>query len=174
MDVTGGDAYLRLVSLLDEHGARYRVIDHTPEGRTEEVSRLRGNPVEQAAKCLVVMVKTGKRTKQYFLAVVPGDTRVDLQGLKALAEGSYVSFASADRAEELSGSVSGTILPFSFHTDLELIVDPRVLEHEEMYFNAARLDRSLALNTQDYRDHLLRTGARIHPVAAEDSAAAEK
>ncbi|MFF0075875.1 YbaK/EbsC family protein [Streptomyces sp. NPDC005494] len=168
-DVTGGDAYLRLVSLLDEHGARYRVVDHAPEGRTEEVSALRGHPVSQGAKCLVVMVKTGKRTKRYFLAVVPGDARVDLPGLKALAEGSYVSFASADRAEELSGSVSGTILPFSFHPDLELVVDPGVLEHEEIFFNAARLDRSLALDTRDYRDHLLRVGARIHPVAAQPS-----
>ncbi|MET9592698.1 YbaK/EbsC family protein [Streptomyces sp. NPDC006516] len=168
-DVTGGDAYLRLVSLLDEHGARYRVIDHAPEGRTEEVSALRGHPVSRGAKCLVVMVKTGKRTKRYFLAVVPGDARVDLPGLKALAEGSYVSFASAERAEELSGSVSGTILPFSFHPDLELVVDPGVLEHEEIFFNAARLDRSLALDTRDYRDHLLRVGARIHPVAAQPS-----
>ncbi|MEV6307387.1 YbaK/EbsC family protein [Streptomyces sp. NPDC051840] len=165
---TGVDAYARLVSLLDGIGARYRVIDHAPEGRTEEVSLLRGHPVAQGAKCLVVMVKTGKRTKRYFLAVVPGDARVDLPGLKALAEGSYVSFASADRAEALSGSVSGTILPFSFHPDLELIVDPGVLEHAEIYFNAARLDRSLALSAEDYREYLNRTGARVHPVAASD------
>lgn len=166
-DVPGDDAaYERLISLLDESGARYRVIDHIPEGRTEEVSRHRGHPVAQGAKCLVVMVKTGKRTKRYFLAVVPGDARVDLPGLKALAEGSYVSFASADRAEALSGSVSGTILPFSFHPDLELVVDPGVLEHEEIFFNAARLDRSLALNTQDYREHLRRVGARIQPITA--------
>ncbi|WP_307128786.1 YbaK/EbsC family protein [Streptomyces sp. B1I3] len=158
------------MSLLDGHGARYRVIDHEPEGRTEEVCRLRGQPVAQGAKCLVVMVKTGKRTKRYFLAVVPGDARVDLAGLKALADGSYVSFASAERAEELSGSVSGTILPFSFHPDLELIVDPGVLKHEEMFFNAARLDRSLALNTEDYHAHLRRTGARIEPIATGGSA----
>lgn len=112
------------------------------------------------------MVKTGKRTKRYFLAVVPGDARVDLPGLKALAEGSYVSFASADRAEALSGSASGTILPFSFHPDLELVVDPGLLEHDEIFFNAARLDRSLALNTQDYRDHLHRVGARIQSITA--------
>ncbi|MFG2589929.1 YbaK/EbsC family protein [Streptomyces sp. NPDC048438] len=166
-DPSGDAAYLRLIALLDESGARYRVIDHAPEGRTEEVSRYRGHPVAQGAKCLVVMVKTGKRTKRYFLAVVPGDARVDLPGLKALAEGSYVSFASPDRAEALSGSVSGTILPFSFHPDLELVVDPGVLEHEEIFFNAARLDRSLALDTRDYRDHLRRVEAWIHPIVAK-------
>jgi Ala-tRNA(Pro) deacylase len=144
------DAYDRLVSVLDGAGARYRTIDHPPEGRTDVVSGYRGNPVASAAKCLVVMVKIGKRTSRYFLCVLPGDARVDLNAVKALAGGTYVAFASTDRAEALAGSVSGTILPFSFHPDLELLVDPGLLEHPEIYFNAARLDRSIALATADY------------------------
>jgi Ala-tRNA(Pro) deacylase len=145
------DAYDRLLSMLDGGNARYRVIEHPPEGRTEVVSGYRGNPIASAAKCIVVMVKVGKKTSRYFLAVVPGDARVDLAALKSLAGGTYVAFASTDRAEALAGSVSGTILPFSLHPDLELIVDPTLLAHEEIFFNAARLDRSLALNTDDYR-----------------------
>jgi len=31
-----------------------------------------------------------------------------------------------------------------------LIVDPSLLENDELYFNAARLDRSVVLNTRDY------------------------
>lgn len=144
------DAYERLLSVLDDAGARYRLIEHAPEGRTDVVSAYRGNPVACAAKCIVVMVKLGKKVSRYFLAVVPGDARVDLQALKAMAGGSYVAFASPDKAESLAGSISGTILPFSFHPDLELVVDPGLLEHPEIFFNAARLDRSLALNTEDY------------------------
>ena len=143
-------SYDRLMSTLDEGGARYRVIDHEPEGRTDVVSALRGNAVAAAAKCIVVMVKIGKKTSRYYLAVVPGDARVNLDALKALAGGTYVAFASTDRAEKLAGSISGTILPFSFHPDLELVADPALLTHPEIYFNAARLDRSLALNTDDY------------------------
>jgi Ala-tRNA(Pro) deacylase len=143
--------YERLVSWLDAGGARYRVVDHEPEGRTEIVSGYRGNALASAAKCVVVMVKVGKKTSRYFLAVVPGDVRVDLAALKALAGGTYVAFASTDKAEALAGSVSGTILPFSFHPDLELVVDPALLEHPEIFFNAARLDRSFALNSEDYR-----------------------
>ena len=143
--------YDRLLSMLDDAGARYRVIEHEPEGRTEVVSGYRGNPIAAAAKCIVVMVKIGKKTTRYFLAVVPGDARVDLAALKASVGGTYVAFASTDKAEALAGSVSGTILPFSFHPDLELIVDPALLEHEEIFFNAARLDRSLALSADDYR-----------------------
>lgn len=144
------DTYTRLISLLDQHGAQYRLIDHAPEGRTEIVSGMRGNELRQAAKCMVLMVKIGKKVTRYVLAVVPGDTRVDLNAVKALLGGTYISFASSDIAERLAGSVAGTILPFSFDPQLELIVDPSLLENSELYFNAARLDRSLALRTSDY------------------------
>ena len=144
------EMYERLIALLDAHGATYRLIDHAPEGRTELVSPLRGNKLSQAAKCIVLMVKVGKKVTRYVLAVVPGDAKVDVQAVKALLSGTYATFASADIAERLAGSVTGTILPFSFHPDLELMVDPALLENEELYFNAARLDRSLALRTSDY------------------------
>jgi Ala-tRNA(Pro) deacylase len=162
-----GDGYEKLIALLDEYGARYRLIDHEPEGRTEAVSGYRSNSLAHAAKCMVVMVKTGKKTRRYFLAVVPGDARVDLGRLKALAGGSYVSFATPEKAETLAGSVSGTILPFSFHDELELVVDPALLEADpEIFFNAARLDRSLALRTEDYAAHLRRVGAPVEPITA--------
>ena len=158
--MTTDDTYTRLIAFLDEHGAEYRLIDHAPEGRTEFVSPLRGNALGQAAKSIVLMVKIGKKTTKYVLAVVPGDRRVDLNAVKALLNGTYVSFASPNIAEELAGSVAGTVLPFAFHPQLELVVDPAVLTNDELYFNAARLDRSMVLKTSDYaalaKPHLAR------------------
>lgn len=144
------DLYDRLVADLEAGGARYRLIDHAPEGRTELVSVLRGHDVRLAAKCLIVMVKVGKKQSRYVLAVVPGDARVDLQAVRALVGGTYVAFAGRDKAEELAGSVSGTVLPFSYHPRLELVADPALFEAPELFFNAARLDRSIALATDDY------------------------
>lgn len=144
------DTYTRLIALLDENHATYRIIDHAPEGRTEVVSPLRGNNLAEAAKCIILMVKQGKKVTKYVLAVVSGDARVSLDAVKSLLGGTYISFASADIAERLAGSVAGTILPFAFSPELELIVDPALLEYETIYFNAARLDRSLALKTSDY------------------------
>jgi Ala-tRNA(Pro) deacylase len=145
------DTYTQLIAFLDEHDVPYRLIDHAAEGRTELVSPMRGNALSQAAKCIVLIVKMGKKITRYILAVIPGDTMVDFQAVKVLLPGStYVAFASSDIAERLAGSVAGTILPFSFNEDLELLVDPLLLENEEMFFNAARLDRSIVLNTRDY------------------------
>jgi Ala-tRNA(Pro) deacylase len=62
----------------------------------------------------------------------------------------YAGFAATDGAERLAGSVAGTVLPFSFHPELTLIADPSITTQEEMFFNAARLDRSMALRMSDY------------------------
>jgi len=144
------DTYSKLIRLLDDSGASYRLIDHAPEGRTEIVSPMRGHHSGQAAKCIIVMLKLGKKETKYILAVVPGDRRLDLGALKALFKATYVSFASAEIAERLAGSPAGTILPFVMNPDVELIADPSLREINVLYFNAARLDRSIALNTTDY------------------------
>ena len=161
--------YDRLIRLLDDNGATYRLIDHPEEGRTEIVSGYRGHDPAAAAKCIIVMVKLGKKVTKYVLAVVPGDARVDLPAIRSLFGGTYVSFASPDIAERLSGCVAGTILPFPFTDELELIADPGIKNLPELFFNAARLDRSLALRTDDY----LRIAApRFEPIVAAAEPAA--
>ena len=150
--MTLNDTYTRLIEFLDQHGAHYKLIDHPPEGRTEIVSPMRGNKVSQAAKCIVIMVKIGKKVTKYVLGVVPGDAKIDLNAVKELFGGTYISFATPEIAEKLAGSVAGTILPFSFNPEMELIADPSLLKNDEIYFNAARLDHSMALKTDDYVD----------------------
>ncbi len=150
--VSDNQTYKELMAFLDKNKAIYRLIDHPPEGRTEIVSPMRGNELSQAAHCIILQVVINNKEKKYVLAVVPGDAKVDLEAVKGLFNGSYVSFADKETAEKLSESVSGTILPFSFNPNLELIVDPRILSNtDELFFNAARLDRSLALKTRDYK-----------------------
>jgi Ala-tRNA(Pro) deacylase len=144
-------AYRRLIDLLDLNGASYRLIDHEPEGRTEIVSPMRGNDLAAAAKCMIVMVKITKKQKVHVLAVVPGDRRVDLAALKALEHGTYAGFAAPEIAEDLSGCEVGTVLPFAFDDRLELVVDAHMYDHDVIFFNAGRLDRSVALAAADYR-----------------------
>ncbi|MCX4637631.1 YbaK/prolyl-tRNA synthetase associated domain-containing protein [Streptomyces sp. RPA4-5] len=161
-DSTPGTTSARLLALLQDGQARHRLIEHAPEGRTDVVSALRGNALDQAAKCIVVRVKVTKKSSRYALAVVPGDRRVDLARLKELYDARHVSFADQATAERLSSCVSGSIVPFSFDPELELIVDPGLLEHQEIFFNAAELDLSLALHTEDYQ----RLAApRVTPIA---------
>ncbi|MFJ9819518.1 YbaK/EbsC family protein [Streptomyces sp. NPDC101151] len=150
LDLPPPDTSHRLLSLLDDAGVPYRLIRHAPEGRTDLASELRGHPLDQAAKCLVVRVGTGRRSRRYVLAVVPGDRRLDMPLVRELYGGTDAAFAARDVAEKLSGCVSGCVVPFTFHPDLELVVDTALLANDRIYFNAARLDLSIALPVTAY------------------------
>jgi Ala-tRNA(Pro) deacylase len=144
------EIHQRLVSLFQESGAAFRVVEHPAEGRTEVITRIRGNRIEQAAKALVVLVKQGKKSRRYLLCVVPGDARVDLAAVKALGSGTHAMMAPEAVAEELTGCAMGAVPPVSFNPALELVVDPRLLDSEEIVFNAGRLDRSIFIERSAY------------------------
>ncbi|MFG2945886.1 YbaK/EbsC family protein [Streptomyces adustus] len=144
------DTYDRLIALLDTARVGYRLIDHEPEGGTEAVCALRGHPASEAAKCIVLRVKVDRRTTRHVLAVVPGDRRVDLDAVRELFGARYAGFSDAETAERLARSVPGTVLPFAFDPGLELVADPDVVARPRLYFNAARLDRSLVISGEDY------------------------
>ncbi|MEY9878384.1 Ala-tRNA(Pro) deacylase [Streptacidiphilus sp. MAP12-33] len=143
--------YQRLLRLLEDQDARYRLIDHAPEGRTDLASELRGHPLSAAAKCMVVTVEQAGGAHRHVLAVVPGDRKVHFKRLSRACGGGKARLADQRAAEELGRSVSGTITPFSFHPELELLADPALFEVPELYFNAARLDRSVVIRAEDYR-----------------------
>jgi Ala-tRNA(Pro) deacylase len=169
MDVDDGEnsTYRHLVALLAEHEADFELVDHDPVGTTELVSALRGHPVRQAAKCLMLLVKLDRR-KKYVLAVVPGDRKVDLDLVRARYQARYAGFCDTETTERLAHAITGTVLPFALDPEVELLVDPSVLEQPRLYFNAARLDRSISIATADY--------ARIarpaqHPISASQRSA---
>jgi Ala-tRNA(Pro) deacylase len=140
----------RLKALLDLEGASYRVIEHVPEGHTELIAKIRGNRLEQAIKSIVVQVRMNKRDNIYCLANVPGDCRVDLDGIKAHYQADSVGIANREKAEQLTGCVIGSIPPFSFNDQLILLADPLIRENTEVVFNAGRLDRSIFMSMEDY------------------------
>lgn len=74
---------------------------------------------------------------------MPGDARLDVAAVKTLLGGAYAGFAATEKAEELAGSVSGTVPPFTRHEQPELIADHGLLEAPTLYFDAARPGRAL-------------------------------
>ena len=150
MNSSPQDIHERLCALLDDKGAVYRVLEHEPEGRTEIISRIRGNRPQQAIKSIVVQVRLNKKENIYCLANVPGDCRVDLDGIKAHFNATSIAIAAREKAEQLTGCVIGSIPPFSFNDQLSILADPLIRENQEVVFNAGRLDRSIFMNMEDY------------------------
>ncbi len=144
------DVHAKLCALLDREGAIYRVREHEAEGRTEFITRIRGNRIEQAIKSMVVQVRMTRRDNLYYLANVPGDCRVDFEAIKAHFHADSIGMAQREKAEALTGCVIGSISPFSFNEKLGLLADPLIRENEEVVFNAGSLERSIFMKMDDY------------------------
>lgn len=148
--MSDNDTHERLLALLDSRNAKYRVIKHKPEGRSEEISRIRGNDPAQAMKAIVLTVRGGGKGKRAVMVVIPGNQRLNMKILLSHVGAQKGRFATSEEATELTGCVMGAIPPFSFRKDLTLVVDESFKAWKEVTFNAGRLDRSLTLCFADY------------------------
>jgi Ala-tRNA(Pro) deacylase len=144
------DVFDRLVTLLGEAEAKFRVIEHEAEGRSEKISVIRGNRPDQAAKAMVLDVRGGGGGKRSVLAILPGSRKLDFAAVAALFEARKCGFASPETAQTLTGCVMGAVPPFSLNPDLSVVVDEDLLANETLFFNAGRLDRSMELDTKDW------------------------
>ena len=150
VDVVTGDTFERIVALLTEAKASFRVIEHEAEGRSEKISVIRGNRPDQAAKAMVLDVRGGGGGRRHVLAILPGNSKLDFAAVAALFEARKCGFASPDTAQELTGCVMGAVPPFSLNPDLTIVVEEGLLANGTLFFNAGRLDRSMELDTKDW------------------------
>ena len=157
----GSVTHQRLIALLSQEGADFRVVTHEAVGKCEAVSEIRGTALGQGAKALVCKVK-GNGVNQHVLAILAADQQADLSidtqaitkfqsQLASHIGGLRASLASPAEVDELTGCVFGAIPPFSFHPKLKLVADPLLFERfDEIAFNAGMLDKSVILKTADY------------------------
>jgi Ala-tRNA(Pro) deacylase len=144
------DVFDQLVALLSDAKAKFRVIEHQAEGRSEAISTIRGNRPDQAAKAMVLDVRGGGGGRRHVLAILPGSRKLDFGAVAALFEARKCGFASPDTAQELTGCVMGSVPPFALNPDLAIVVDEDLLGNDTLFFNAGRLDRSMELDTKDW------------------------
>jgi Ala-tRNA(Pro) deacylase len=141
-----GLVFERLVDLLEANHARFRVIEHPAEGRSELVASLRGTKPGQGAKAMFC-----RSVGTFVLAVLPGDRKLDFRKVADAVGKRKAGLATPEEAVRETGCVIGAIPPFSFSPGITLVVDPALIEnHDEIAFNAGRLDRSMVLDAQDY------------------------
>ena len=138
-----------LVALLDARHARYRVIEHPAEGRSDLVASLRGTLPGQGAKAM--LCKSREETPRFVLAVLPGDRKLDFRKVADAAGLKRATLATADEVLRETGCPIGAVPPFSLSGSIALLADPQLTDTwPEIAFNAGRLDRSMVLDSRDY------------------------
>lgn len=149
-EIASRNIHHHLLELLEQHQARYRLVEHEASGKCEAVSEIRGTALGQGAKALVCKIK-GNGVKMHVLAILAADQQADLSRLAEHFGGNKASLASPAEVDDLTACVFGAIPPFSFHPSLNLVADPLLFDrYEDIAFNAGLLEKSIILNTQDY------------------------
>jgi len=98
------------------------------------------------AKALLV-----KTDKEFLLAVLPADRRLDTKALRTIVHSKNIRFATTEELAGLTGLVPGSVPPFGNILGIKMLVDNALFNEEYMAFNAGSLEISIKMKTGDYR-----------------------
>lgn len=148
IDMSDYPVFDALCELLTTAGARFRVLDHPAEGKSDVIAAIRGTRPEQGAKAMLCTFKDGDTTA---LAVIPGHLKIDFRKVADALGRRKATLAPPELAATVTRCVMGAVPPFVFDSNVTLVVDPALIElNDEIAFNAGRLDRSVVLDASDY------------------------
>ena len=148
-DMSDYPVFDALCTLLNTSGARFRVLDHPAEGKSDVIAAIRGTRPEQGAKAMLCTFKDGGDATA--LAVIPGHLKIDFRKVADALGRRKATLAPPELAATVTRCVMGAVPPFAFDANVTLVVDPALIElNDEIAFNAGRLDRSVVLDASDY------------------------
>jgi prolyl-tRNA editing enzyme YbaK/EbsC (Cys-tRNA(Pro) deacylase) len=135
-------------SLLAEHGAAFREVDHAATFTSEESARVRGESLAVGAKALLV-----KTDDTFRLFVLPADRQFDSKKVKQELGVRSIRFATREELLELTGLVPGSVPPFGQPVlPFELYGDAAIGQTEDkVAFNAGSLTTSIIMMASDWR-----------------------
>lgn len=138
--------FSRIVELLDKNQIQYVSKRHAPTLTSADSARERGEPLKIGAKALLV-----KTDKEFLLAVLPADRRLDTKALREIVHSKNIRFATAEELLNLTGLVPGSVPPFGNILGIKMFVDEALFREEYMAFNAGSLEISIKMKTADYK-----------------------
>ena len=131
---------------LDEHGIPYEVVEHPTTYTAAEEARAAGIPPDHAAKTIALRDDDGFR-----LAVIPASHRLDLKkaGAALHAAGS-LRLATEDEMEAAAALFeTGALPPLGPLVPAREVMDPRLLEHEQILFSAGDHSHGVLIDPND-------------------------
>lgn len=137
--------YEKIKALLESHGVDFEVMDHEPVYTSDEAASVRGTPLREGAKAMVM-----RADKRPVLVVLAADRRIDNKKFKKQYKVKDLRMASPEEVEELTGLKVGSIPPFGKILGLPTYVDRSLLENQRISFNAGMHTRSVVMLLRDY------------------------
>lgn len=135
------------MELLEKAGVAYDVHRHEEDQYTAEgVAQDIGVPVAQVVKAMLARCDDS----WYVLVVIPGDSRLSLEKIRATLGAGKVNLASRQEVERISGYTVGAVSVIGFRQGGVLaLVDDKVLGLEQIVISSGRPEAGLGLSPDD-------------------------
>jgi Cys-tRNA(Pro)/Cys-tRNA(Cys) deacylase len=124
-----------VVRILDRQKTEYRLFDYTVDESdlsAETVAKKIGQEIACVFKTLVLKGdKTG-----VIVAVIPGNTEVDLKALAVLSKNKKCALAPMKEILALTGYIRGGVSPIGMKKKYPTFIDKTILNHDKIFFSA--------------------------------------
>lgn len=134
----------RLEQWLRESGVAFEIFEHAPVRTSEEAAGVRGTPLEQGAKALVVRAED-----RFVHCVLPAHLKADNAALRAIVGTRKLRFATRDELLELTGCEPGAVPPFGHLFGLPVLLEETLCTNERVAFNAGSNTVSITMRADD-------------------------
>lgn len=149
--------------LLDSRKIAYEALAFSPQIHSAQgVAEALGLPPERVFKTLVVLPATGQRPRP-LLAIVPGNSELDLKALAEAAGEKKLRMATQREAEAATGLLVGGISALALlHKRWAVYLDDSALAEEWLVVSAGQRGLNLRMGVADLVDV---TGAVVAAIA---------
>lgn len=137
---------IEVEKFLKSKGIAYRIIEHKAVYTSEQAAKERGFDARKGVKAMVC-----KAGKQFVLALLPGDSRIDFKKLASLNREKKACLASSIEVLEKTECEIGSVSPFGNLYGLKTFMDKKVLENEEVEFNIGMHTKSIHMKAKDLK-----------------------
>jgi prolyl-tRNA editing enzyme YbaK/EbsC (Cys-tRNA(Pro) deacylase) len=137
----------RVRQLLDELAVSYEEVRYpAPAYSAEAVAQYGRIPVGAVAKAMLLLSPAG----QYYIALVPGDRRVDLDAVTQIL-GSRVELVARTAVQDAVGAAVGAVTPLVVldRPHIRVICDQGLLAYEEVNVSSGDLTIGYMLDPAD-------------------------
>jgi Cys-tRNA(Pro)/Cys-tRNA(Cys) deacylase len=131
---------------LQEMGIPHRVFMHSdPVNSLEEAARQRGQRPSQVVRSILFRVGQD----EFRMALVAGPAQVSWKTLRKHLGQSRLTMATEEEVLAVTGYVPGTVSPFGLPRPLKVLIDPGVLDEDEVSIGSGMRGVAVILQSVD-------------------------
>ena len=138
----------KIKELLKKENVDYKLIKHKRVHTAEESSKVRGIPLSQGVKSLILVT----HEKKFVLCLVTGNREVRLKDLKAILNTKDIRLADSEDVLRITGCEVGSVHPFwdLYNEKIEILMDKHVLDNETIDCSAGTFVDSIEMKCEEF------------------------